>query len=179
LRKRAFTLIELSVAIVVIGLLAAIIAPNVIAMRRGQDARLALLRVRDLARDGATFAARERTTLELRYDSGSRTLQVVRPADPNATDTGRQEENTLRSFTLPPGAELGAIRVGGDDVSAAGTGLKFYSDGRADAGTIEIEEAGATFTIRVRADGEAELIEGNAEAEVATSWPAGEYEKRQ
>lgn len=162
-----------------IALLATIIAPNVIAMRRGQDARIALLRVRGLARDGATFAAREGTTLELRYDSGSRTLEVVRPADPDSTDETRQEEARLRSFTMPPGAELQAIRVGSDDVSAGGSGLKFYSDGRADAGTITIEEAGSTFTIRIRADGEAELIDGEAEAEVATSWPAGEYEKRQ
>lgn len=164
--RRGFTLIELSVAIVVLALLSALVAPRLVSMRSGQEARAAKFAVRDFARDARMRAIQEGATVVVR-GSGQSSIEMVR------LGTTEGEESVLRSLELPEG-----VRVGSGDGASAEWEVRFFTDGRAEGRGVEIEHDGATDSVVVAADGSVTLREGALPEPTQETWPAGENERR-
>jgi prepilin-type N-terminal cleavage/methylation domain-containing protein len=168
--RRGFTLVEMSAAIVVLVLLAALVTPNVVAiersrLRRTQDA--ALLRLPIEARNAARL---ERTRMELRIDGAALALERV------AADGAEVQE--VRRVELGEGLRVRRAERAGEPVDTTSWRWTVYSDGSAEAARIEFEDAGTTRTLLLPADGDARWAESADDTAGDDHWAAGELEQR-
>lgn len=164
--RRGFTLIELSVAIVVLALLSALVAPRLVALRSGQETRAAKFAIRDLAKDARMRAVQEGVTVVVRGSRPDR-IEMVRVG---ATEG---EETVIRSLDLPEG-----VRLGTGEGASSEWEIRFFGDGRAEGRGVEIEHDGALDSVLVAANGSVVLREGGLPQATTETWPAGENERR-
>jgi type II secretory pathway pseudopilin PulG len=179
MRRQAFKLIELMIVTTVIVLLAAIVTPQVVAMKHARDARLSLIQLRDLALQAREMAIRDGHSLVLKYQENQATMQIVRPGDTTSTDETLVNDQVLGTVQLADGVSLRSFRSQSEDKTATDWELYFYADGKADKGGFEVEASGSVQSVRVDATGEVSLVSGSLPQEEDTSWVAGENEKRQ
>jgi type II secretion system protein H len=100
-RCQAFTLIEIMIVVAIIGLMAAISAPSLLAMLQRDGMRKAVYDVTELLGD-----ARAQAILK-----GQNTYVTFRPAD------NRLDSSIGKSVTLPDGIAMEAIRIDLKDLS--------------------------------------------------------------
>src|SRR5579862_9146202 len=130
-RHRGFTLIEMSVILVVLLVFVALISPNIVKMGPAQQQRAIYGTLVDLARSAREGAIENGTTYALAYD-GTKSAFVLKrqPANPDqATTTGnlpQPEDRPLtniqsvsdledvKSVALPSGIQTNTFRVGTD-----------------------------------------------------------------
>lgn len=167
-------MIELSVAIVVLALLSAIVAPRLVAVRSGQEARGVKFAIRELAREARLRALQEGETVFLRIEGNGERVELVRSARRN----GEGQESVIRSVEVPSSVDFPRLRLGQSESGESEWEFRFYADGRADGGGLEIEHDGAVDSVLIDSDGTVTLFEGPLPEDVKDSWPAGENEQR-
>jgi len=165
--KRGFTLIELSVAIVVLALLSAIVAPRLLSVRSGQEARGVKFAIRELAREARLRAVQGGEKGYLPIEGSGERIELV-----------QGEESVIRSIDVPSAVDFPTLRLGQSESGASEWELRFYADGRSDGGGLEIEHDGAVDSVLIGTDGTVTLLEGPLPEVVQESWPAGENEQR-
>ena len=122
-----FTLLELLVAMALMGLLTAVAMPKLAAFLRGDELRASAAKAIGLARECGIRARQERRDYELRYDAASHALIAVAAGD----KTGAK----IRPLKLPE--NLGRV----DFVTASGKpapGLRFSAQGYATPGLVTL-----------------------------------------
>ncbi|MFQ3677236.1 MAG: prepilin-type N-terminal cleavage/methylation domain-containing protein [Fimbriimonadaceae bacterium] len=204
--RRAFTLIELSVVIVLLALLAGLVVPNLVNQRDARQTRLALIQARDALVEAQARAVREGQTVAVRFDEASQTLTIVRPADvlnaapitgagltgtaslaaarqaafgsANDVDTNDLGESVLRRVRLGGNIRGRGFRVADETVVSGEFLLRFYADGKSDGGALEFDVNGASRSIVVDRNGDARIENGGLPDVQTDEWQAGENERR-
>lgn len=172
--RRGFTLIELSVVIIVIAMFAAIVTPRLLAVRETTQSATFRMNVVRFFLDARERAIQQRTTLEVAWDGNAFSL-----TDP-AAETDETEAEPSRRFALGQNATLAGTRIRGEDVSEDEWVAKFHADGTATDAAIQLDAGGADLTLVIDGEsGKTRLERGTLDDLPERNWPAGEIEKRE
>ena len=134
---RGFTLIELTVVLVIAGLLFAISIPNLSAMSESLAYRSSVREVLSAAQSARREATRSGRAVDLLIDTKSREL-AVRPA--GSSDVGeRLALGGLTDLAVTSAAEVSP--------SASVAGIRFYPFGGSTGGDIELMGPGGAGTL--------------------------------
>lgn len=161
MRRRGFTLIEMCVVITILAMMAALIVPNLVALKRSRDvldAEAALLRLPARAR---AEARKGKATVALRVE-GDDVVMERTPPEEDPTEITRFNSKEI------------TYSVDADWV------WNVRADGTADRATLVIREGNGEKTILLPADGEPRILGPNEEIESPDTekWTAGELEQR-
>jgi prepilin-type N-terminal cleavage/methylation domain-containing protein len=170
--RRAFTLVELTVVVVVLAMFAAMVVPRMTAMRESQRQRAFLEGMRRIAVEAREAAVAERTPTALTFDENAGRFEVVRVGESD------ERERALRSLTLVRDAQVTELRVESRTLTGAEWQLRFFPDGRSEGGGLEIELGNRPIAIHVAPSGVVRWIEGRLPPADQERWPAGDLEHR-
>lgn len=169
--KRGFTLIELSVVILVLALVAATVTPRLLALRRGDDVRRFKLALPALAGEARDLAHRTGQSVVLRHEPAVNSFSL--------STSDEQPDSLGRPIRVPAGMTVQRARVGAQEFDSGEFEVRFFADGTAQEGGIEFLIGGARWSFVV--DGNTGLgtwREGELPASDAERWPAGDFEIR-
>lgn len=172
-RRRAFSLIEMSVLIGILLLLATLVIPNVMRMQDAMAMVTAKSNVVVFVSQAITEARTTSTTVRLRDDSGTLVMESVQGAqDPNEIRSSSfNGKLTLQSVEAPP------VNAGGDPETLEYWSV--YSDGQCDAADLTFTtDTGSSIILRVTKAGAATWYspENLPDAQVAGGkWTAGDW----
>ena len=170
-RRAGFTLIEMSVVILVLAMMAAIIVPGVVSLVRSQKLesfRADSLRLTRQAREAAIERSRSVT---LKWEDA-----LIAEIPPNADE---EEAQQIGRVEPPDEATLESVIKGADTVSEDEWTITFTPVGKAEEGAIVFESNGAKYFIKIEGEtGRITAGRGDPPTTVTESWEAGELEKR-
>jgi prepilin-type N-terminal cleavage/methylation domain-containing protein len=190
--RSGFTLIEMTVVILVIALFAALVAPNVLTQKSAVARRAAFGKVLDLMRTARQRAIHEDTTYAVAWDSGKSEVRMVRqPLQDLASTSGSVPSPDQRPLTniqsvsdyeqvdfydLPTGIQPTVFRSGQSNSDGGSWLLRFYPDGTSDSGGLQLDDSGMPNSIAVDQYGIATYTKDQPLPDLSElSWPAGTY----
>jgi prepilin-type N-terminal cleavage/methylation domain-containing protein len=176
-RRRAFTLIEMTVVITILAVMSAAVMPNLVAIKRSRELReleWALQRLPGQARD----EARQRNArVFLSIDGDDLVLSQITAANGDADDSSEPEE--IKRVPLGDNLRIDAVRKGTEIISSSEWKWTAYPDGSSDNANLAVVEGDNTKSLVLPATGEARW---NTDDENETGsdepWQAGEVEQR-
>jgi type II secretory pathway pseudopilin PulG len=180
-RGAAFTLVEMTVVVTILALMAALVVPNLVAIRDGQRARAWAADVLRLPTEARNEARRAGVPVTLRVDGDALVMQrppAPEPGEPADTEAEPQE---VRRLDFPEGVTLEAGRRGRDAADAATWDWVVYPDGSADSGGLEFGTGGGggsadghrTLLLPARASDEPRWQDGPLREDADERWQAG------
>lgn len=170
-RRAAFTLLELSVVVVILAVITGAVAPSVGRWKTGADLRQFYSRAQALANESRELALSRRTTLQLTVEGTSLVLR--------SGVTEEEEGQAVRTLALPENVALSSATRGATTETTEGFVIRYFADGTSDGGTLTFEADGNQRGLKVDRQARAEFVAGDATAEVPEeSWPAGDLEVR-
>lgn len=168
MKRRGFTLIELSTVIVIMSMTAALIAPNVASAIEGGKRRGFRVSTLTLLKRAKNEAIIRRATTEIRANENS--LILMLPSEDSDT--------VLDSVNSVNGVELSHFQQEGNEVSEGEWAISFYSDGTSSGGQFQFDEGQSSQSVIIsKKTGLSKLAEldstdrNDDEAE----WEAGEF----
>jgi prepilin-type N-terminal cleavage/methylation domain-containing protein len=165
MHRRAFTMIEIMVVILVLALLAASIMPNVASVvdsNRRQAYRLAVPR---MVGEGHNYAVQrgQIVTMQLNDDEG---FELV--------TQGEEDEQVIKTLPQVEGVTVDSLLVADGSDPGLEWQVNFYPDGTSDGGVIELGDAGAVYRYQVvKATGKVRRIDPEELLE-EDKWQAGD-----
>ncbi|AIE87567.1 prepilin-type N-terminal cleavage/methylation domain-containing protein [Fimbriimonas ginsengisoli] len=169
--RRGFTLIEVSVVITIIVVLAALVTPNLSNMLASRQVRTFVNALPDIAGQTRDAARNQGVTTKLTYDDSAHQLIA-------SIERVNQDDETITSLAVPNPVQIQAFQADGQQKSAGDWTLHFYSDGHSDGGGVETNDAGMLRSLVVDRNGVATLVRGPLPDATEERWPAGDYEHR-
>lgn len=162
--RRAFTLIEMTVVISVLTLMALLITPNLVAMARSRDQRVREDALQRLPAEARQEARRAKAPVQLRVDGDS----VVAERAPVGEDPQEFKRVTIT---------VQSVRQGGEDQSLDNWTWTVYPDGSARAATLTVQADAVQKSLALTADGDAHWgADPNDDPD--ETWDAGEVALR-
>jgi prepilin-type N-terminal cleavage/methylation domain-containing protein len=194
-RGRGFTLVEMTVVLVVLVVMVSLIAPNIFSMQSAQAQRSSYGKALDFARQAREDAIESGTTYALAYDPSKSQFLIKRqaPPDSSATSAGNlpppaprplanvQSVSDLQDVTslqLPEGVEANKFQAQDNSVDPSSWLVHFYPDGTSDGGGVEIARGQAIDSLQVTQDGLPTLVEGELPDASEQQWQAGTYAQK-
>lgn len=172
LTSRGFTLIELSVVVLVLVLIAAIVVPRLRSVNESFEAKLSLDGVQRLATQARESAIASGRPVGLAYNEADHAFELRQ-------ETIEGDFSVLSSAGLHSSMVMERFVVGENESNAADWTVNFYGDGSSDGGGIELNEGGLTRSFIIGAkSGLARWANGGLPAYETETWPAGEFERR-
>lgn len=169
-KKAGFTLVELGVVILVLAMLAALVAPRLVAFQRTQEYRTFVSQTRAIFSEAREAAIERKAACVLTIDG--RSIQLA----PLSEDSDAQ---AIRTVSMPDGVEVSTVRLNGSQSNETEWRVAFYPDGSATKAGIEFDSDGRIFAMQVDdVTGRTELIDDTLPEETQTRWEAGEREQR-
>jgi prepilin-type N-terminal cleavage/methylation domain-containing protein len=170
--NKAFTLIEMTIVITVLAILAAVIMPNLFSESRSRDARQFFSKARNLMLEARSRAIGDGVARSVRVDESGARL-VVEKVDAESGDV--TEEKTL---AMPDGVTGSTYRMQKQESNSSEWYVRFYGDGRARGGAVSFDSAGRKYSIIVEDTGAVKRLDGDLPAVEEDTWDAGGYEQR-
>ena len=171
-KVRAFTLIEMTVVITLLALLAAVIMPNLMNERRSREARQFFSKARNLMLETRSKSIGDQQTRTIRLDESAGQLLVER------TDVETGESLQERTLDLPEGVTGSSFRMESEDSNAAEWSVSFYADGKSNGGGIAFDTNGRIISLSISTRGAVTRIDGELPDTTEDVWDAGGYEQR-
>ncbi len=166
---KGFTLIEVSVVVLIFALFSALVVPRLYSLRRGDDVRKFTIELPGAIRTIRANAISRSESLVLAYDSQSNELQVQ--------SVDGQEVGS--SVSIPADVEVTGARIGKSDAAGSDWELRFYSDGTCDGGGINFSFDGKAQSLQLYAQtGAGRWVDGELPELGTDEWQAGELEQR-
>ena len=174
--RRGFTLIELTVVVAVVTILAATAMPGLLAARRSRETRMFFSDLRDLGVRARNESLLRRETFVIAYDESATrfSLEPEEEEEKNSPEEGGRST----SVDVPDGIEISAFRADGNDTTSGEWQMRFSPDGRSDGGGVQIEDAGIIRSWVVDTNGRERMLEGELPDPATDRWEAGENEQR-
>lgn len=171
-RGSFFTLIEATAVVTVLALLAALVIPNVVAIKRSREVQTLKSSVLRLPAEALNEARRSKKAVTLRAD-GTDTLVMERAG---AAD---EDPTEVKRLTLGTELRLDAAQSEGNPVDLGVWEWRVYPDGSAIPGRLELAEGNRILSLRLPGEGELpRWIATNAAEAGEERWSAGELEQR-
>ncbi len=167
--RGGFTLIEMNIVVALLLLVAAMVVPSVVAMRRSQRLRDLEAAIQRLPIQAANEARRSGLPVRLRVADGALVTERV-------PDQGDPE--TLRQVALNGDLEVEAAQRGSEGVDAGSWTWTVYPDGSSERGGLEFSEGRALHALVLSDDGHVQWVAGALPDPTPEKWPAGEIEQR-
>ncbi len=172
----------MTVVISVVALMAALVMPNLVAMKRSRDLRALEASLVRLPAEARTEARRLNSQVVLRVDGDALVMERRRQQARDARD-GDDDPEEIKRLTLGDGLRVDAARKGSESVDLASWFWIVYPDGSAERAHLDIREGDATKSLLLPPDGEgrwvsSEELEDLGEYGEEEFWPAGEVERR-
>jgi type II secretory pathway pseudopilin PulG len=168
-RNTGFTLMEMSIILVVLALFAALVVPNVVAIKRSRDLAALEADVARLPVTGRNEARSARVPVALRVDDTDLVLERRPPdADPQV----------VKRVPLTGDLRIESARNANGLTDVATWTWTVYPDGSADAGGLEFSEGQNRKSLTLETDGGSRWMSGDLPDDLDEKWPAGELEKR-
>lgn len=162
--RRAFTLIEMTVVISVLTLMALLITPNLVAMARARDQRVLEDALARLPAEARQEARRAKAPVQLRVEGDA----VVAERTPVGEDP--QE---FKRLTLGGELSVQGVRQGGEDQALDSWTWTVYPDGSARAATLTVQAGAVEKSLALTVEGDAHWG-GDPNDDPEESWDAGE-----
>lgn len=171
MRRRGFTLIEITTVILVLSMIAAIVLPSIAATMKSQRMRGYLSDLERLTIEASGIARQSGQTVSLVSD-GEGSFQIQ-------TEVEGEEPVPVSQVTPIAGIQVVNHRLGSDDLGSEEWSLRFYADGTADAGGVQIEEPAETWALVVDPkSGRGRIQRGELPDMATDEWEAGDYVQR-
>lgn len=171
-RASKFTLIEATVVITTLALLAALVLPNVVAMKRSRDVRSLKASVLRFPAEAVNEARQSQQAVVLRAE-GNDTLVLER------TGQDGSDSSEVKRLTLSADLQLDGAQSEGQSVDLGSWEWKVYPDGSAKPGRLELTEGGRVLSLRLPTEGEQpRWIDPEVTQAGEERWSAGELEQR-
>ena len=168
-KQNGFTLIEISVVVLIFALFAALVLPRVIPLNRGDAVRKFTIELPGAIRTIRANALNRSETLVLSFDSQQNQIVVQ-------TSEGQQVGNAI---IVPADIEVSGARIGKNDATGTDWELRFYPDGTCDGGGISFSFDGKAQSLQLFAQtGSGRWVDGELPEQGSDEWSAGELEQR-
>lgn len=172
MRRRGFTLIEISTIVVILAMIAAITYPSLASVVKSQRIRSYLQDVERLTTDARGIAVQTGQTVSLVSD-GEGSFQI------RASSEESDEGQVFEQIAPVQGISATSFRLGSDDIGADEWELRFYEDGTADPGGVLLTEANETWALVIEPKtGRGRIQRGELPDTTLTEWEAGDYVRR-
>jgi prepilin-type N-terminal cleavage/methylation domain-containing protein len=171
-RKRGFTLIEMSVVIAVLALLATAVVPVLAAFKKGQVDRSFLSQLRSIGGEAKEKAISLANPVDLEFDDSSNTIKI------HTTNTDGSDKS-LETLQLPEGYAAQRFQLAGKESDASQWKLGFYPDGSCDGGGIQVTHGNDTVSLFFDAlTSKATMTNSSLPDPSTLQWAAGDYVHR-
>ncbi len=172
-RKKAFTLFEVTIVIAVLAALAAVVIPRFAALQSGQQSREFTSALMRLGSDARILAIESGQAAQVVYDEAARAL-VIQTLDPETL-----QANQERTIPIPESVELSSFTLDGAYTTGGDWRLDFYPDGSGSSAGLEVTDGDLVYNVTFRGrDGTGIRSEGSLEEAPPSEWQAGELEQR-
>jgi prepilin-type N-terminal cleavage/methylation domain-containing protein len=162
--ERGFTLVELSVVVLLIVVLAAVAAPSFAGFWQASQARNCAWQVAALARKARDYAICHSVRAAVEYDETERAFRLTAESDPVGAP-GQFERLRLagaQAVTVPDAVERVSLSVEGREAGPDWP-IVFFPDGQALAAEIGLEGPQGALSVEVAPlTGRARVMEGDA-----------------
>ncbi len=185
MRRRGFTIVEVSTVIFLIILLAATVYPSIGAIQRSQAAIGFRQSVESIAQKARTEAIRQNRATALKFNADGQIgwdfiEDQTEEQIANGADSDELELGAVRDAIQPtPTTEMLTYELNRQDVSRDEWQVGFYPDGSADRAYLEFTQDDQTFLLIVNPQsGSTRIIQGTLSEQAEEVWEAGEIEQR-
>jgi prepilin-type N-terminal cleavage/methylation domain-containing protein len=171
-RKRqasAFTLIEVTVVILVIAIMAALVLPNMVAIEESRQRRAAEATLQRLPAEAREESRRLKAPVTLRVDGDDLVMERWFVGE----DAGRDPEEVKR-ISLYGGVKIANVRQGSESISPEEWEWTAYPDGSAPSANLEVTEGDNTKMLYFPSEGDARWLADGEEDPSEGGWSAGE-----
>ena len=162
--RRGFTLVEVSMVVFLLLLIAAAVVPNVFALLRARRLEDLEGRIARLPTQARSAAVRDQVPVRLRVDGDALVLESV--AADGTTDPVRQ-------VALGDSLSVDSVQKDGQAADVTSWHWTAYPDGSSDDGGIEFVEGAKRLSLVLPAHGDSRWIRGGLPDQDANQWPAG------
>jgi prepilin-type N-terminal cleavage/methylation domain-containing protein len=175
-RKRqasGFTLIEMTVVIMVIAAMAVLVLPNMVAVEESRQRRATEATLQRLPAEAREESRRLKAPVTLRVDGDELVMERWFVGE----DSGRDPEE-IKRISLYGGIKIANVRQGSESVSPEEWEWTAYPDGSAPSANLEVTEGDNTKMLYYPSEGDARWLMDGEEDPTEDKWDAGEVQVR-
>jgi Tfp pilus assembly protein FimT len=186
-RTRGITLIELSLVVIVIGIMAALIEPSYAHVKDGLAQRAFVNNLRSEIVRGRLQAIKDGQIVTLQYDPAGSQFTLSEPPVPDAnstqtpelvTDLQNQQASQTHAISIPSGVSFSDFKTGTTDQGSGTWQLHFYPDGTSDGGGAQVTIGKSTQSILVDTQGNPTMLAAPLPDTTNDIWTSGIYDQR-
>jgi len=187
-RSAAYTLVEMVTVTAILAMMAALIAPNLVALQRSRVLRETEAAILRLPAEARVLAARRREPIAMRVDGDDLILEraSVDEAAPGAMGTldslptgADDEQDTLKRVALAGEVRVESAQQGEAAVDPGTWRWVVYPDGSAETGGLILRFGAEQKALYLPVRGAARWADdGELPDPTLERWPAGEVEQR-
>lgn len=171
-RGSLFTLIEATVVITILALLAALVMPNTVALQRSREVQSLKSSILRLPAEAQNEARKSQQAITLRAE-GSSTLVLER------VGTDSTDITEFKRLSLGKEIQLDAAQLEGESTDLASWEWTVYPDGSARVGRLEFAEGNQILSLSLPGAGELPRWSSTTAIEPGEErWSAGELQQR-
>ncbi len=167
--RRGYTLIEMSVVVTIIALLALVVVPNFTAIRRSRayfDLEASIIRT---PTDAYNEARNSKRPVQIRFDGTSLVIErVIVDSDP--------EE--VKRIELTSDIQVESVQLGSSSSDLSSWKWTVYPDGSADSAGVSFITGSSHKSLVLHKDGKSQWMDGDLPDSSDDKWQAGEIQKR-
>lgn len=172
-RASGFTLIEVSVVILVIAIMAGLVLPNMVAIEQSRQRRAAASALQRLPAEAREESRRLKAPVTVRMDGDDLVMERWFVGE----DAGRDPEE-IKRITLYGGVKIATVRQGSESYSPDEWEWTAYPDGSAPSANLEVTDGDNTKNLYYPSAGDARWLQDGEEDPTAGGWEAGEVQVR-
>jgi Tfp pilus assembly protein FimT len=171
------TLIELTVVLVILLIIAAAVGPRVVAMLQSQDAKQLKAKIARLPAEAEAQAVTLQAPVRIRVSSNSIIMEQATLGTDGAITQDTASEQ-IKQVDLGDGLRLDNAQLNGMPSPPDSWEWVVYPDGSSDAGALEFEEDKSHFSLVITDHAASQWIEGDMPDQTQDIWPAGSLAQR-
>lgn len=172
-RASGFTLIEVSVVIVVIAAMAVLVLPNMVAIEQSRQRRAAESALQRLPAEAREESRRLKAPVTVRVEGDELVMERWFVGE----DAGREPEE-IKRISLYGSVKIENVRQGSESYSPDEWEWTAYPDGSSPSANLEVTEGESTKMLYFPPDGDGRWLLDGEEDPTEGGWDAGEVQVR-